>query len=83
MAKPEHSVRVGGIQIAVWTNETTKGVMRSVTIDKSYKDLKGEWQRTKSYKDSDLPKIVLGLQEVMKKLWLKGEVIEPETKDDF
>lgn len=85
--KPLHSVRAGGIQIAVWQNDTAKGPMNSITIDKSYKDAKGEWQRTKNFKDSDLPKIVLGLNEVMRFLFLKddkgSESKETITPKDF
>jgi len=80
-SKPIHNIRVGGIQIAVWENETEKGKMRSITIDKSYK-AGAEWKRTKSFKDSDLPKIIMGLEEVLRTLYLKVDII-PETKDDF
>lgn len=77
MAAPEHTIRVGGIQIAVWSNETTKGTFQSITIDKSYKD--GEtWKRTKSFKPSDLVKLQLGLNEVLKYLYLK-DVITPKV----
>lgn len=86
-SKPEYSVRIGGIQLSVWTNETSKGVMRSITMDKSYKDAKGEWQRTKNFKDSDLPKIAIGINKVMEFLWVKdttqsggGATVTP---DDF
>lgn len=82
MSKPEFTVKCGGIQVAVWANETTKGMMRSITIDKSYKQGE-EWKKTKSYKDTDIAKIVLGLNKVYEKLHLKAEVIKPESKDDF
>lgn len=76
-SKPEHTIRVGGIQIAIWSNDTGKGVFQSITIDKSYKD--GEtWKRTKSFKPVDLVKIQLGLTEVLKYLYLK-DVITPKT----
>ena len=72
---PEKTIKIGGIQIAVWSNETAKGTFQSVTIDKSYKD--GEtWKRTKSFKPVDLVKIQLGLTEVLRYLYLK-EVITP------
>ena len=80
--KPEQTVRVGGIQISVWANETSKGTMRSITIDKSYKQ-GSEWKRTKSYKDTDLPKIIIGLNEVLKSLYLKPEVIDPPKQEAY
>ena len=75
---PEKTIRVGGIQFSIWSNETPKGIFQSITIDKSYKDEKGEWKRTKSFKPSDLVKVQLGLTEVLKYLYLK-DVITPKT----
>lgn len=78
-AKPEKTVKVGGIQLAIWSNETTKGTFQSITIDKSYKD--GEtWKRTKSFKPSDLVKLQLGITEVLKYLYVK-DVITPKTDE--
>ena len=80
MAAPEKTIRVGGIQIAIWANETSKGTFQSITIDKSYKD--GEnWKRTKSFKPVDLVKIQLGLTEVLKYLYLK-DVMTPVREQD-
>ena len=77
---PEKTIRIGGIQFSIWSNETSKGNFQSITIDKSYKDEKGEWKRTKSFKSSDLVKVQLGLTEVLKYLYLK-DVITPKTDD--
>lgn len=79
-APPEKTIRVGGIQIAVWSNETSKGTFQSITIDKSYKDGKN-WKETKSFKPVDLVKIQLGLTEVLKYLYLK-DVITPAREQD-
>lgn len=76
-SKPEKTIRVGGIQIAIWSNDTGKGVFQSITIDKSYKD--GDtWKRTKSFKATDLVKIQLGIAEALKFLYLK-DVITPQA----
>lgn len=78
-SKPEKTIRVGGIQIAIWSNETSKGTFQSITIDKSYKD--GEtWKRTKSFKPSDLVKLQLGINKVLEYLYVK-DVITPKTKE--
>ena len=77
-SKPEHTVRCGGIQLAIWSNETTKGTFQSITIDKSYKD--GEtWKRTKSFKPADLVKLQLGITKVLEYLFLKPDVITPKS----
>ena len=31
---PEKTVKVGGIQLSIWSNETPKGNFQSITIDK-------------------------------------------------
>jgi len=80
MAAPEKTVKVGGIQLAIWSNETTKGIFQSITIDKSYKD--GEtWKKTKSFKPTDLVKLQLGISKILEYLYLKPDVITPK-KDD-
>lgn len=77
-SKPEHTIRCGGIQIAVWSNDTGKGVFQSITIDKSYKD--GDtWKRTKSFKPTDLVKLQLGIAKVLEYLYLKPDVIQPKV----
>jgi len=80
-SKPEHVVKCGGIQIAVWSNETSKGTFQSITIDKSYKD--GEtWKRTKSFKPSDLVKVQLGITEILKYLYVKDVITPQADKSD-
>lgn len=75
---PEKTIRIGGIQIAIWSNDTGKGVFHSITIDKSYKD--GDtWKRTKSLKPTDLIKVQLGINKVLEYLYLKPDVIQPEV----
>jgi len=79
-SKPEHTVRVGGIQIAIWSNDTGKGVFQSITIDKSYKD--GDtWKRTKSFKPTDLVKVQLGINKVLEYLYVK-DVIMPKSDEN-
>ena len=69
---PEYTVKCGGIQLAIWANETTKGTFQSITIDKSYKDDTG-WKRTKSFKPADLVKIKLGINEILRYLYVRGD----------
>lgn len=80
MAAPEKTIKVGGIQLAVWSNETPKGNFQSITIDKSYKD-GNDWKKTKSFKPNDLVKLQLGISKVLEYLYLKPDVITPK-KDE-
>ena len=79
-SKPEKTIKVGGIQLSIWSNETPKGNFQSITIDKSYKDKDGEWKRTKSFKPNDLVKLQLGIAKVLEYLYVK-DVITPKTDD--
>jgi len=82
--KPVDTVRVGAVQLSIWENKTAKGTFKSVTVDKSYKD--GEnWKRCKTFKMQDLPLLVLGLNECLRRNYLKT-VIKPEVEtktEDF
>lgn len=78
---PEKTIKVGGIQLSIWANDTGKGVFHSITIDKSYKD-GADWKRTKSYKPNDLMKVQLGITKVLEYLYLKPDVITPTSSSD-
>ena len=80
MPAPEKTVKVGGIQLAIWANETAKGTFHSITIDKSYKE--GDvWKRTKSFKPADLMKVQLGINKVLEYLYLKPDTISTKTEE--
>ena len=82
MPKPEFTVKVGGIQVSVWPNQTDKGTFRSITINKSYKDSAGSWKQSKSFKITDLDKIRVAIDEILRYVYLKGDVIKPEAATD-
>jgi hypothetical protein len=46
--KPVKQFRIGLISAAVWRREAGGNTFHSVTIDRSYKDEDGNWQRTNS-----------------------------------
>ena len=60
----------GGIGVAVWLNtiETPDGrrETRSITIaPRRYLDKAGDWQDSKSFRPSDIPILLVGLQKAM------------------
>ena len=57
--------------------------MTEVKLPKSYKDKAGKWQTTKSFKGNDLPLIELGIQEVMKFLYLKDVASTPDDAEQI
>ena len=53
---PVDHVRFGGIQAAIWRNDTENGPRYSVTVDRRYFDEKEQkWKSTSSFNRDDLP----------------------------
>ena len=79
---PVDKINVGTVQLVVFENEIGTGKdaykTASVSISKSYKDKNGRWQRTTSFKDTELMYIILACQERLKHKYLKDQVDEVE-----
>jgi hypothetical protein len=61
--KPVKSVKVGGIEVAVWENESKdQKKFFTTTLERNYK-VGEEWKKTNSLRNEDLPKAILALQE--------------------
>jgi hypothetical protein len=53
--RPVLKYRHGGLELAVWPNQTENGLMYNTTVSNSYKDEKtGEWKAASSYSPTDL-----------------------------
>ena len=61
--KPIQKFRAGGVQVAIWSSEAEVNGgtvdVKSVTLQKTYKDRNGDWKCTTSLKSADLPKAVV------------------------
>ena len=69
--KPVKSIKVGGVEVAVWENTNKEGKpFYTTTLDRSYKTGE-EWKKTASLRNTDLPKAILALQEAYKFALLK------------
>jgi hypothetical protein len=51
--KPVQKIRAGGIEVAIWRNESQKGPWYSVTMTRSYKKDE-QWQQADSFGADDL-----------------------------
>ena len=68
---PEKKFRIGGVTATIWKNinmvgDKGKEIEReshSVTLERSYKDKKDEWQKTNSYNQNDIPKAITVLRK--------------------
>jgi hypothetical protein len=56
-------IKVGGVVATIWRNENGGKEYLSVSLDRSYKDRNGEWKKTHSLRQNDLPKALLALQK--------------------
>lgn len=70
--KPIKSVKLGGIEVAIWENASKEGnKFFTTTIERNYKN--GEdWKKTNSLRNEDLPKAILALQEAYHFVSLKN-----------
>jgi hypothetical protein len=67
---PEH-IRVGGIDVAVWSNNDGGKTFQTVTLQRSYKDKEGKWAKASSFRVNDIPKAILALQKAYENLTVK------------
>jgi hypothetical protein len=52
---PSYKARFGRVEAAVWAHTSDEGrIGYSVTLERSYKDREGKWQRTSSLDEGDL-----------------------------
>ncbi len=65
--KPVDNYNIKGIKAAVWQHESGEKTFRNLTLKKSYKDDKGEFKETESFNVTDIPQLVVALNEIYKK----------------
>jgi hypothetical protein len=70
---PEKKFRAGGVSATIWQNTSEKGTYATIKLSRSYLDKDKAWKETNSFKQADLPKAALVLNEAFKYLQLKGE----------
>ena len=70
--KPEFSIKAGAIQLSIWQNEVEKGMIRSITINRTYKDKGGEFQTTTSFRANDLPLIETLIRKAMEYMYINS-----------
>jgi hypothetical protein len=52
--KPIHTIRLGTVQAAIWSNAGQHGPFYNVTFERRYRDAKEEWQSSASFGRDDL-----------------------------
>ena len=52
--KPVHTIRLGTIQAAIWSNAGQHGPFYNVTFERRFRDVQEEWQSSGSFGRDDL-----------------------------
>lgn len=61
--RPVHTVRFGSIKAAIWDNQTQHGVMHNVTVSRSYRDDRNNWQESGSFSVDELLALAKALDQ--------------------
>ena len=74
--RPIKKYKVGGIQVAVWENQVVgrdgqEETLHNVTIERRYKDKRGDWKGTSSLRMADVPKAILALNKAYEAMALE------------
>jgi len=69
---PEQTFKAGAISATIWANvkhiNNTDVTIRTVVIERSYKDKDGNWQKTTQFGINDLPRLTLVSQKAFEYL---------------
>ncbi len=77
--QPVKKIRAGAISVTIWNNPATnkfgehigeEGNYKTISVDRSYKDKQGQWQKTNSYRVNDLPRAMVALRKAYEYLIL-------------
>lgn len=74
-ARPSEPLREGPLKAAIWRIDGKNGAYHTVTLARSYKDEKGEWQDTKTFRSQDM----LGLSELTRRAHHEVQELDQEA----
>lgn len=78
MVQPEKRIKVGNVIVSVFSNEIDgQRFLRSVSIQKFYRDKEGSFRPTNSLNTNDIPKAILALARAY------DYVLNADTPDDL
>jgi hypothetical protein len=79
--KPVATFKLGRIRAAVWENDTDKGVVSNVTIERRYQDGE-EWKSSTSFGRGDLPLVAKLADEAMMFIYRRQQEQAAESRQD-
>ena len=80
MARPIKSFKCGAVEAAIFENQTAKGTMKNVVLNKRYRTAEGEWKSTNSLGLNDIPKAILALIMAYKHM-LMGDGVDEKVEE--
>ncbi len=76
-SKPTATKQFDRVQAAIWRQDSDEGEanrpLHTLTLSRSFKDARGEWQRSHNFTPRDLPHVQLAVEWAMRELLLKDE----------
>lgn len=87
VVRPEKSFRVGAVRASVWKN-TRQGKegktyeVRTVTLDRTYRDGEGNYKTTNRFAANEIPKAILLLQRAYEYLLIGSAEAEAESVEE-
>jgi len=77
--KPKLKLQAGSVKLTTWKNEGSFGPYHSTVVEKVYKDARGEWQVTHSFKEQDLQDLHVLVAQALGVLRVKDQ---PEARKE-
>ena len=71
--KPAFKAKSGSCEVALWNQKGANGDFRTVSMQRSYRDKDGNWQKTQTLRVNDIPDVVLCMQKAYEQDKLKTE----------
>lgn len=69
--RPEHKVRYGRVEVAIWKRESGENTWHTFTISRSYRDKDQQWQRSSSLDEEDLLPAAQAVEEAYS--WVQAQ----------
>jgi len=77
---PAKKLRAGSISVTIWNNDAVKdgrvNTYQTLNIERGYQDRQGVWKNAKSFRVSDIPKVVTLLNKAYESLIFKNQSTE-------
>lgn len=75
MSQIENRISAGGVSAVIWNNKKEMNGqeidMKTVSVQRTYKDKNGDWKHSTSFRITDIPKVRLVLDKAYEQLLVR------------